>query len=91
MTETLIRTRIITPAENLRPGDVITQGYLDGGDWTSRDIRLDRIHSAYLVYNYGGRDYLVPVVTLHGWDVRRGRSVEIVSATRTPWEASRES
>lgn len=92
-TDTLVSTVRITESRDLRPGDIITQGYLDveKGEQISveRDVRLDRVFSAYLVYVHEGQSYLVPVVMLHGWDVRRGRGVKIACSPSRPWETLR--
>lgn len=81
----------VTQARDLRPGDIISQEFLDPKteDWASRDIRLDGVQSAYVIYQYDGRSYLVPVVLLHGLDVRRGLRVRIASASTRPWETMR--
>lgn len=93
--ETLIQTaeKRITESRDLKPGDIISQEFLDIVQGqpvqASRDIRLDRVLSAYLIYGYDGRTYLVPVVTLHGWDVRRGRGVKITCTSQRPWTTMR--
>jgi hypothetical protein len=94
--ETLIQQvteKCVTQARDLKPGDIISQEYLDTKkgqqEWASRDIRLDGVQSAYVIYQYGGRSYLVPVVLLFGLDVRKGLRVRIASASTRPWETMR--
>jgi hypothetical protein len=87
--DTLIRTQQITAARDLKPGDVITQEYEDGEIYASRGIRLDRVLSSYIPYTYGGRVYLVPVITVHGWDVHRGRGVLLTCTPTRAWDTVR--
>ncbi len=91
--DTLISTKRITEARDLRPGDVITQEFLDVHQgqqvFSSRDVRLDRIKSGYLPHVRDGRTYLSPVVTFYGWDVRRGRGVLLTCTPERPWDTVR--
>jgi len=89
--DTLIQVteKRITQSRDLKPGDIISQEFLDEGDWKSRQIRVDSVTPTYLAYHDGGRTYLVPVVLVHGWDVRKGRGVRLVSASQRPWETQR--
>jgi len=93
--ETLIQLaeKRLTESRDLKPGDIISQEFLDTNrgeeSWTTRDIRLDRVLSSYLIYAYGGLSYLVPVVTLYGWDVRKGQGVRITCTNQSTWRTMR--
>lgn len=92
-TDTLVSTKRITESRDLKPGDVITQEYLDVNKgveaWAARDIRLDRIASGYLAHVRDGRTFLSPVLTLHGWDVRKGRGVLLTCTPERVWDTVR--
>lgn len=89
--DTLIQVteKRVTQSRDLRPGDIISQEYLDRDDWKVRQIRVDRADPAYLAYRREGQTYLVPVVMIQGWDLRKGRGVRLVSASMRPWETQR--
>jgi hypothetical protein len=92
-TLTEVAEKRLTQARDLRPGDIISQEYLDrdkGSErWTVRQVRLDRVLSSYLAYVQDGQTYLVPVVLLHGWDLRRGMAVRVATTAQRPWETQR--
>ena len=82
-------------SRDLKPGDVISQEFLDTDDGkqmtASRDVRLDRVLSAYLAYVYSGRVYLIPVITLCGWEVGKSRGVRITCTPQQTWVTMRSS